>query len=96
MTDKIQKNDSVNSPNHYTGVLIKSDNNNYYFEAVDLIDGILKHVNLSPEQSFSLGNALKYILRCGKKNIVENQSSEDLLKAEWYIHHVNQLRKNEN
>lgn len=88
-------NDTVNNPKHYAGIKISDYVNNYSFEAIDIIDSILKHVNLPPDQSFSLGNALKYILRCGRKNIVANQDSEDLKKAEWYIHHVNQLRKNE-
>lgn len=32
--------------------------------------------------NFCLGNAIKYILRCGKKD----DKIEDLKKAAWYIH----------
>ena len=33
--------------------------------------------------NFNLGNSIKYILRCGKKDI--NKSVEDLKKAIWYL-----------
>ena len=41
---------------------------------------------------FSLGNAIKYIARAGKKQDYEGQSQiektiEDLSKAAWYINH---------
>jgi len=46
-------------------------------EVIDFIDD--KNLN------FSLGNAVKYICRAGKKD--PNKYVEDLKKAIWYINH---------
>ena len=45
------------------------------YEAIDIIDDY--------QLGFNLGNAVKYILRCGKKD----DAIEDLRKAKWYIGH---------
>jgi hypothetical protein len=60
----------VNHPSHYGG-----ENNTY--EAIKVIDawGL----------GFSLGNAVKYISRAGKKN--SDKEIDDLKKAVWYINH---------
>jgi hypothetical protein len=58
--------DEVNHPVHYGG----EDNP---FEAIKIIE----HYNLD----FHLGNTLKYILRCGKKEDLK----KDLQKALWYL-----------
>jgi len=42
-------------------------------EAIDIIEAY--------SLSFSLGNAIKYIIRAGKKE----SKSEDLIKAIWYL-----------
>ena len=42
-------------------------------EAIDIIEAF--------ELNFNLGNAVKYILRCGKKG----NAIEDLKKAMWYL-----------
>lgn len=57
--------DAVNHPSHYKG----ADG----MEAIDVIEcfGL----------GFCLGNAVKYILRCGRKG----DGVEDLKKAVWYI-----------
>jgi hypothetical protein len=55
----------VESPKHY----VSSDG----LEAIDVIESF--------DLNFNLGNAVKYILRSGKKWNRE----EDLLKALWYI-----------
>ena len=47
-------------------------------EAIDVIDAF----NLD----FSAGNAVKYILRAGRKQ--GNSAIEDLRKARWYIDHI--------
>lgn len=60
----------VNNPTHYGGV------NNVY-EAIKVIDNW--------DLGFSLGNAVKYISRAGKKN--PDKEIEDLKKAIWYIEH---------
>ena len=41
--------------------------------------------------NFSLGNAIKYIARAGKKN--PEKHNEDLEKAIWYIQRAIQLNK---
>lgn len=57
--------DMVNHPQHY-----QAKNG---LESIDVIEGF--------GLGFCLGNAVKYILRAGKKNNRE----EDLEKAIWYI-----------
>ncbi len=49
------------------------------FEVIDIIDAF----NLD----FSLGNAIKYILRCGKKD----DDITELKKAMWYLKHKIEL-----
>lgn len=57
----------VDHPSHY-----RKDTG---FEAIDVIEAW--------ELNFNLGNALKYISRCGKKST--DTAGEDLKKAMWYI-----------
>lgn len=69
-------NDFVDHPPHYGG-----EDNPY--EAIKVIDnwGL----------GFSLGNAIKYISRAGKKHV--DKEIEDLEKAVWYInHHIKNLK----
>jgi len=61
-------NETVNHPAHY-----QATNNKY--ETIKVIDAW--------ELGFSLGNAVKYISRAGKKG----SAVEDLKKALWYIEH---------
>lgn len=69
--------DNVNHPSFYGG-----EQNPY--EVIKVID----NWNLN----FSLGNALKYISRAGKKN--PETEVEDLQKAIWYInHHIETIKK---
>lgn len=58
--------DNVNHPNHYKWLKDKC--------GVEVID-ITRHLD------FDLGNAIKYILRAGKKDDI----IQDLKKAIWYI-----------
>jgi len=46
------------------------------------------------ELGFSLGNALKYLLRCGRKGSKED-SIQDLKKARWYINREIRKRRKE-
>jgi hypothetical protein len=64
--------DNINHPPHYGG-----ENNPY--EVIKIIDAQGWGVE------FSLGNALKYIMRAGKKT---EDAREDLEKAMWYIQHA--------
>lgn len=69
--------DNVNHPPHYTWLREKC--------GIEVID-ITRHLD------FDLGNAIKYILRAGRKPIeTENKSDfyagaiQDLKKAVWYL-----------
>lgn len=66
--------DSVNHPSHYTWLKDLC--------GVEVID-ITRHMD------FNLGNAIKYILRCGHKSeqgmTDKEKTIEDLKKAEFYI-----------
>lgn len=59
------KEDNVNNPSHYES--------GHGMEVIDVIEEF--------DLGFPLGNAVKYILRAGKKN----DEIEDLKKAIWYI-----------
>ena len=61
----------VNHPDHYKSTGI------YGLEAIDIIDAY--------DLNFALGNAVKYILRAGKKH--DTPYVEDLSKAVWYLQH---------
>ncbi len=62
----------IDHPPHYGG-----ENNPY--EVIKIIDA------QGWGMEFSLGNALKYIMRAGKKT---PDAREDLQKAIWYIQHA--------
>lgn len=64
----------VYSPDHYTRGLP--------CEAIEIIESVVKTYGFTP-QSFLVGNALKYLLRAGKKDM---DPREDLLKAANYAH----------
>lgn len=69
--------EQVNHPSHYGGAENK-------YEAIKVIDAW--------QLGFSLGNAVKYISRAGKKN--PEKEIEDLEKSIWYIqHHIDTLKK---
>ena len=51
----------------------------------------LEVIEITDKYDFSIGNALKYILRAGKKN----DAVEDLEKAVWYLNHkIEMMKKN--
>lgn len=60
--------DNVNHPSHYQWLKDKA--------GIEVID-ITRHL------SFDRGNAIKYLLRAGKKD--PDKLIEDLQKAVWYI-----------
>ena len=70
----MQKEDKVNSPSHYNWLK--------KLAGVEVID-ITRHLD------FDLGNAVKYILRAGRKTEEgyddKAKTVEDLKKAVWYI-----------
>lgn len=61
------------NPNHYKSI-----------DGYEVID-IIEYFNLN----FSRGNAIKYLLRAGKKAeegyVIDDKEIEDLEKAGWYI-----------
>lgn len=68
--------DMVNSPPHYSWLKEKC--------GLEVID-ITRHLD------FDLGNAIKYILRAGRKK----DAVEDLKKAIWYLNDKIKLLENE-
>ena len=81
----MQKEDKVNSPSHYNWLK--------KLAGVEVID-ITRHLD------FDLGNAVKYILRAGRKTEegYDNRSKtiEDLKKAVWYINDKIKTLENDN
>lgn len=74
--DNQKSKEQVNHPEHYGGA------ENQY-EVIKVIDNW--------QLGFSLGNAIKYISRAGKKN--KEKEIEDLEKSIWYIrHHIDTLK----
>ena len=85
--DRIKEDENVSHPSHYTWLKEKCD--------IEVID-ITRHLD------FDLGNAIKYILRAGKKpitseeNINNNKAAiQDLNKAIWYINDKIKMLENE-
>ena len=79
--------DPVNHPSHYTWIKDKC--------GIEVID-IARHLD------FDLGNAIKYILRAGKKPIISKENIninkaaiQDLQKAIWYINDKIKMLENE-
>lgn len=83
----IKEYDHVNHPPHYTWLEDKC--------GIEVID-IVRHLD------FDLGNAIKYILRAGKKPIISKENIninkaaiQDLQKAIWYINDKIKMLENE-
>ena len=64
--DRIKEDENVSHPSHYTWLKDKC--------GIEVID-ITRHLD------FDLGNAIKYILRAGRKPIVDENLSDDFLRA---------------
>ena len=69
--------EAVNNPSHYGG----ADNP---YEAIKVIDAW--------DLNFNLGNTVKYIARCGKKD----NEIQELEKAAWYLNNEIKKRKSRN
>lgn len=91
-------NDAVNHPSHYQLIPIIGQNNIVTdYEAIDIISSLVEHLNLTPSESYSVGNALKYIIRAGKKesdnsstNSIQEKTAQDLMKSAWYLNNAAQ------
>lgn len=68
--------DKVNHPKHYGG-----ESNPY--EAIKVIEAW--------NANFNIGNVLKYISRCGKKDV----EIQELEKAAWYLNREIESRRKE-
>jgi len=89
--EKMNNNDSVNHPSHYT---------NKKFECIDVIKEIVK--DKPSTISFQLGNCIKYIYRAGSKEgdgkkaqTQKEKFLEDLEKAQWYLNNAIETLKEE-
>ena len=76
--ERIRIKENVDHPEHYL--------KNSGHEVIDVIEAW--------DLNFSLGNAIKYIARAGKKN--PEKHNEDLEKAIWYIQRAIKLNKSLN
>lgn len=80
---------------HYQNIpMIDRDGNKTELEAWEIITSILNYLNLGPKAAWAMGDALKYILRCGRKfgdqTAVSNHDKavQDLRKATYYLEKV--------
>ena len=64
--NKIKEDENVSHPSHYTWLKDKC--------GIEVID-VTRHLD------FDLGNAIKYILRAGRKPIINENLSDDFLRA---------------
>ena len=64
--DRIREDENVSHPSHYTWLKDEC--------GIEVID-ITRHLD------FDLGNAIKYILRAGRKPIINENLSDDFLRA---------------
>ena len=64
--DRIKEDENVSHPSHYTWLKDKC--------GIEVID-ITRHLDID------LGNAIKYILRAGRKPIINENLSDDFLRA---------------
>ena len=85
--DRIKEDENVSHPSHYTWLKELC--------GIEVID-ITRHLD------FDLGNAIKYILRAGKKPIISKENIninkaaiQDLQKAIWYIKDKIKMLENE-
>ena len=86
--NKIEEDENVSHPSHYTQLKEKS--------GLKQVNDITRHMN------FNLGNSIKYIIRAGKKPIIDKDLSDDfnkaaiqdLKKAIWYLNdEINRIEK---
>lgn len=77
---------------HYQNIPLKDRNGNVVeLEAWEIITSLLNYLNLNPRASWAMGDALKYILRCGRKFGDEKAKTkgekaiQDLRKVAYYI-----------
>lgn len=66
----------------------KIDGRHYDFtpftESIELIEDIQTREGIPPKARYSIGNAMKYLMRCGRKS--GESWKDDIAKAENYLH----------
>lgn len=77
---------------HYQDIPIKDRNGKVTtYEAWEIITSILEYMKLNSKASWAMGDALKYILRCGRKfgdetaKSLNKKAIQDLRKVAYYI-----------
>ena len=55
-------------------------------ETIEIIEDVVNRENIPRPSAFAIGNAIKYLLRVGKKQGEDWQ--DDVEKAENYLHHA--------
>ena len=80
---------------HYQNIPLRDRNGNVVeLEAWEIITSLLAYMNLNPRASWAMGDALKYILRCGRKfgdekaKTKNEKAIQDLRKVAYYINKV--------
>lgn len=98
MFDQKDKNDGgeiVQKAPHYQNIpLVDRNGNVIELEAWEIITSILNYLHLNPRASWAMGDALKYVLRCGRKfgdvkaKTKNEKAIQDLRKVAYYINKV--------
>lgn len=96
--DQKNKNDGgeiVQKAPHYQNIpLVDRNGNVIELEAWEIITSILNYLHLNPRASWAMGDALKYVLRCGRKfgdvkaKTKSEKAIQDLRKVAYYINKV--------
>lgn len=94
-TDKKDGGEIVQKAPHYQNIpLVDRNGNVVELEAWEIITSILNYLHLNPRASWAMGDALKYILRCGRKfgdikaKTKDEKAIQDLRKVAYYINKV--------
>lgn len=92
LEDKDDGGEIVQKAPHYQNIPLKDRNGNVVeLEAWEIITSILDYLHLNPKASWAMGDALKYVLRCGRKfgdekaKTKDAKAIQDLRKVAYYI-----------
>lgn len=88
-----KKMDFVNHPQHYNGHEITTASGSFGYETIDLITSVVDRLvkdGVTASAAYCIGNALKYIERCGEKpgdygKDQKRKNAEECKKAAWYL-----------
>lgn len=98
---QIKGGEIVQKAPHYQNIILKNRHGEEFpLEAWELITSLLDYFKLNVKASWAMGDALKYILRCGRKfgdetaNTKELKAVQDLEKAIYYLNKVTDWYQN--